>query len=264
MRVLDLDLDFFLDVTHTSGDIEGTTHLDYGQPWTESETREFLESQCALSQTTKMPGAVFGNHYEVFYYWQELLRTGRLVAPFEVIHVDAHSDLGGDSSWLHILKDTLQKAPVERCEGLKEGFSGLHCGSFLAFAIAARWLKGIEFVLHPDWRDDIPEMFLQKFGSGAATSGLHGRTTGRVIIQMRRYSKRDLEQLIFSLKDLVALTPEELEPPVPMDLVPAEQFRNTRTFDFVTLCKSPTFTPKASDNLIPVIEDYIDTRRGSV
>ena len=55
------------------------------------------------------------------YFWQELIACGKLQAPFEVVHVDSHGDLGwgGWEAFEHIVKNMLKWEVKERL---------LHCG----------------------------------------------------------------------------------------------------------------------------------------
>lgn len=40
------------------------------------------------------PGKIFETHDQALTFWEEQIAAGRLTAPFDVTHVDAHSDLG--------------------------------------------------------------------------------------------------------------------------------------------------------------------------
>jgi len=61
-----------------------------------------LEKRCGLSALTPLPGCEADEHVEAFGVWREWLRTGILSAPFEVVHVDAHSDLGSGWGTIHV------------------------------------------------------------------------------------------------------------------------------------------------------------------
>ena len=120
-------------------------------------------------------------------------------------------------------------------------------------------------VLHPDWADDIHNMYLQDLGSRAEQLSLDCQTSSSVVLQMKRYEPDDLAQAyaVFGsriLDNLKTRTPAELEPPVPVDLVPVKEFSDACSFDFVSLAKSPTFTPNRSDDLISVIAEYIEIK----
>jgi hypothetical protein len=98
---LNLDLDAFLDrVVHwVSGDER--READSYKPWSEAELRAFLENQCHLSPSHRVPGRFVVHHDRAFDFWKELVARHR--AQIDLVHVDAHADLGlGDASWVHV------------------------------------------------------------------------------------------------------------------------------------------------------------------
>ena len=108
MRVLDLDMDYFMKSVATFIGESETDRLpedDYGDyVWTEREVRDFLENNLGLSKGNKIRGRVVAGHNESLFFWRELIEKGELTTPFDVIHVDSHADLGlGYRSWAHIL-----------------------------------------------------------------------------------------------------------------------------------------------------------------
>lgn len=118
MRVLDLDMDYFMKSVATFIGESETDRLpedDYGDyVWTEREVRDFLENNLGLSKGNKIRGRVVAGHNESLFFWRELIEKGELTTPFDVIHVDSHADLGlGYRSWAHIL-DYLLKLPTPK------------------------------------------------------------------------------------------------------------------------------------------------------
>ncbi len=60
------------------------------------------------------------HHNELFYRWGEAIDAGRMAAPFEVVHVDAHADLGlGDSSYAYLMGELAFQPIEERYKTLK-------------------------------------------------------------------------------------------------------------------------------------------------
>ena len=117
MRVLDLDMDYFMKSVATfinESEPERLPEEDYGDSvWSEREVRNFLEGNLGLSKQNRIRGRVVAGHNESSFFWRELIEKGDLSTPFDVIHVDSHADLGlGYSSWTHIL-DYLLYYPVE-------------------------------------------------------------------------------------------------------------------------------------------------------
>lgn len=107
MRVLDLDMDYFMKSVATfinESEPERLPEEDYGDSvWSEREVRNFLEGNLGLSKQNRIRGRVVAGHNESLFFWRELIEKGDLSTPFDVIHVDSHADLGlGYSSWTHI------------------------------------------------------------------------------------------------------------------------------------------------------------------
>lgn len=58
------------------------------------ESKGVFGKNCGLNTERKIPGRVFETHDGALQFWQELIAAGQLSVPFEVTHIDAHSDLG--------------------------------------------------------------------------------------------------------------------------------------------------------------------------
>ena len=84
MRILDIDLDFFLSDVHRWGQTGKRANKKFFIPWPEASVRRFLEDRCGLSTSAPRPGKLV----EVFHDWQERIDTGDLSTPFEGVHVD--------------------------------------------------------------------------------------------------------------------------------------------------------------------------------
>ena len=243
MRILDLDLDFFIsDIAHfISGDSE---RLDdkYYIPWSEKETRVFLEERCGLSKEKPIKGKIVKHHDEAFFFWRELINKGCLETPFEVVHVDAHADLGlGDASWAYILSELLRFPPENRVNPKTNGIDGLGFGNYLAFSIACRWLSHLTFVLHPKWENDLPFSLLKNFDDSSGA------------IQLKLFDKKDID--VDRVRKAIPLA---IEPEVPLKLVKYLDYSTSKPFDYIILCQSPGYTPSSADNLLQVIKEYID------
>ena len=117
MRILDLDLDFFLDnVAYHKANDERLPDSEYS-PWEATQVREFLETSCGLSCSKKIPGRVVLHHDEAFDVWSALVAKGLISAPFEAVHVDAHADLClGDHRHTYLLSEFLHFEPEFRSQ----------------------------------------------------------------------------------------------------------------------------------------------------
>jgi hypothetical protein len=139
MRFLDLDLDFFLNKNAYS---LGNGRLDDGYlPWSAGRVRRFLEQRCRLSRASPLPGRVIERHDGVIEFWRLLMDSGRLSAPFEVTHIDAHPDLsvrGGLYLASGVLRVDHKGTPLNR--------AGTHQGNYLSLAIVSGWLASLVWV----------------------------------------------------------------------------------------------------------------------
>lgn len=231
MRFLDLDLDFFLNRTaYRSGSDTGRLGSEY-KPWSISEVRHFLEDRCGLSQSAPIQGRMVESHVAVLDFWRTLITSSRLTAPFEVIHVDAHPDLWVGNG-LHITVGFLYIDSKHGLASINRKY--VHSGNYLTFAILYGWVGSLVWVPLlkrmkdlPKWNGDARTISIQSRKSRAETSAVRG------------------------------LPMVKGEQCIPFTVVPWQQFRTDRAFDYMVLSRSPDFTPPESDTLVTVIERYM-------
>jgi hypothetical protein len=240
---LNLDLDAFLNnvAQWISGDQR--RDADHYKPWSEAEVRAFLENQCHLTTSCRVPGRFFVHHDQAFDFWRELV--ARHQTQIDLVHVDAHADLGlGDASWVHVVSELLS-LPVDQRSDPPRGSRFLNAGSYIAYALAARWIASMTYVHHPKEGDDMPWIYFE-----------HNNATPPNRIQLKAYEKHVITKFTVDLP-----TAEEaiaFEPVVPFTKVSILDFEADRSFQYAALCQSPGFTPATSDELIPIFKDYID------
>jgi hypothetical protein len=245
---LNIDLDAFLDdVAHwVSGDKRRDS--DAYKPWSAAELRTFLENQCRLSPLRRVPGRFVVHHDRAFDYWRELVATHR--SQIDLIHIDAHADFGlGDASWVHIVSELL-RLPPERRDNPPRGPRFLNAGSYIAYALAARWLASVIYVYHPRAGGDVPTIYFENNDSTPPNR-----------IQLKVY---DAEVIATSARRVEMPKPEEakaFEPVIPFTKVAIPDFYTDRSFQYALVCQSPGFTPTTADELIPVFGEYIDFER---
>lgn len=149
MRILNLDLDFFLQQRATDRTGKGRLSADY-TPWSELQVRDFLTKNCGLSTSARVRGGLVTEHHELFDTWKQLIDAGIIQIPFELTHVDAHADMGmGDASCGYIMGELVHHDWALRTTPRRGGHDGLLAGNFLSFAIACRWISSITYVYHP-------------------------------------------------------------------------------------------------------------------
>jgi len=234
MRVLDLDLDFFLADCCPLAPLGDRPALEGHEPWAEEAVRRFLEEQCGLSRENPTRGAIFPTHDGALLYWRDRILDGSLTKPFHVTHVDAHSDLGiGYPGTGYVLNGVLPQSPSLRADPARYyELKQLDEANYLLFALAFRYIASLDNVRNPKSRPDIPKELLAEGRSDA--------------IRLTSFAARLMEGK------------NGTEPTVPFNV-----YEDYRTFcaeapyDFVTLAISPRYAPQAADKLAEVIGAYI-------
>lgn len=237
MRVLDIDLDFFLADCCELADLGERPPLAGHEPWREAEVRRFLEENCALDRSRPIPGRIFETHDGALLFWNELINAERLAVPFEVTHIDAHSDLGigkpGPGFVLNsvITLDPAKRADIPRYYRMKQ----LDEANYLLFALAFRWVSALENIRNPKSRPDIPD-FAFKNEAGEYSH-----------IKLSSFASR-----LFEAKN-------GEEPLVPFAVFSDyTEFKAKGEYDFISLAISPRYAPKEADALLAVIGEYIE------
>lgn len=248
---LNLDLDAFLnDVANWVSD-DGRRDAAFYKPWSETDLRIFLEAQCGLSASHRVLGRFVVHHDHAFDFWKELVAKHQ--TQIDLVHVDAHADLGlGDASWAHIVSEWLHLPPDQRTDPPR-GSAFLNAGSYVAYALAARWLASMTYVHHPKYGGkDIPCIYFENNNSEPPNR-----------IQLKAFNPPVMEGYMRSpnYHELTAQHASKLEPFVPLTKVATPDFKADSSFEYALVCQSPGFTPATSDALIAVFSDYIDFER---
>ena len=253
MKILDIDLDFFLDKKYCgiATNVKRLSGKNF-KPWTSKAVEDFLEKNCGLNKTKKVSGRVFIHHDELFYYLRKLQEQADFNLTFSIDHIDAHGDLGtGDASYIYIATSVLNKAVKERAYIDKiNGLEGISAGNFLAFAIACRWVDSLNYINNINWTDDTQWFNFREFDTKTNS------------IQLKQFTSQQIESIIYGKGEMVdrakATIPVTYEPEVPFRVIDHNLFTNTDKYDYIFLTQSPGFTPKSSDKLIPTIKQYIN------
>ena len=93
MKVLDLDMDFFLTDACPLAPLGERPPEACAAPYSDEQVIRFLETQCGLSRAHPVPGMIFDTHDKALDFWLAQMEVGKLQPPFDVVHVDTHSDL---------------------------------------------------------------------------------------------------------------------------------------------------------------------------
>lgn len=267
--ILDLDLDFFVWPPFRGWPADPRLpRAKWEYLASEEEVRSFLEKQCHLSRRAPVPGNEAEEHHDAFNVWGRWIEGGTINAPFRVLHVDAHSDLG--SGWGNhsaaFIEEELIALPIERRRHPGFGPEHLNSGNYLLGAIANRWVSELTYVYPADRTESVPVRPVGLRSFGAYMRELERLQTDQVP------PVNDLPAWIFRNSDWRTGTielrhrpvrhgvPEDGESASSEPLVP---FKCTEkrgfSLDGVThmfLAQSPEYAPVEADALLPIIREY--------
>lgn len=265
MKILDLDMDYFMEYVayHVSdSETERLSEEGYGDSvWPEYRVRSFLENNLGLSKHNKKRGRIVLGHNEALLYWKELIATKKLVAPFEVIHVDSHADLGlGFLSYQYILNTLLGFSVEERpLQNQYINSSGHFCeesiGDYLLFAIAYRWISRLTYCANPKGdKNDYLWNTLKDFKRNYVGEKPTLNTIQLLYNPNMEIPKHgDPEEI-----KLGYIEKSNKEPEVPFLIIPTiEDVKYDGDFDFVVMAQSPNYTPESADFILDIFREYI-------
>ncbi len=240
MKVLDLDLDFFLSDCCPLAEKGARPSSDAAAPWDEAAVVDYLERHLGLDAARPVPGVVTETHDGAIAFWKDRMDRGLLSRPFSVVHVDAHSDLGiGKPGPGVVLNGVLGIRPEER-DRFERYYENkqLDEANYLLFALAFRWIDRLTLVRDPFSRPDLPP-FCERTEDGFRP------------IRLRSY-----------VSDLFE-TQYGREPEIPLTVY-TDPFVYTadEPFSCINLARSPRYAPASADALIPVIARYMDLVTG--
>ena len=231
MRVLDLDMDFFLSDPCPLAPLGERPDDSCASVWRDEDVIRFLEEQCGLSRENPVPGMIFDTHDKALDFWAARLADGSLTAPFEVVHVDTHSDLAfGPPGTNYVLNVVLSRLPCERAsiQTYKKAVE-LDEANYLLFALAFRWIDRLSYVRNPKSHQDIPRQLLDGDGN----------------IHLRSFISQMMEGR------------NGREPVIPFDVYDDYRTFDKHGYDFVTMAQSPRYAPQSADRIMEIVKRYL-------
>lgn len=255
LKILDIDLDFFLNEIYYGGDAYGNRRIngEKYKPWSKDRVISFLENNCGLSTQRKIRGAFFIEHYKLFHWLTRIRKiNGHEDLCFSIDHVDGHADLEVGDGTIEYIAAELLSFPFEQRDYLQRfGMQqDLDSGNFLLYAIACRLVKELNFIIPSGKVKDVFTFLYKDYDKNSHA------------LQLKKFTRNQMYELFENLEHLERFIPECVEPEVPFHIIPYQEFRSKGDYDLIFFAKSPTFTPKESDELIPVIMEYIDMEMG--
>jgi len=240
MIILDIDMDFFLDriardMPETDRRLPNKTY----KPWSKEAAALFFKD-CGIF--TKSPGVAIKDHIEAFKIMREMPK------PLNIVHIDAHSDLGeGDPGWKYLMGEYLHH-PLKGDYRItpKEGYRYMNSGNYLAFAIANRWVKSLTYVHHPLGGSDLLRYHFKGYDTGSGK------------IQLKICDPEKINRCSTTILSDTNFGVMAKEPEVDFMKISGLNFRMSVPIGYIILCQSPGFTPKASDKLMEfIMKEYI-------
>ena len=231
MRVLDLDMDFFLSGPCPLAPLGERPQEDCVSVWSEEAVVRFLEDQCGLDRDHPVPGAIFDTHDKALDFWAARLEDGSLTAPFDVVHVDTHSDLAfGPPGTGYVLNVVLSRG-VKLREDIAAHRKAVELdeANYLLFALAFRWVSRLAYVRNPKSLQDIPKQLLDGEGN----------------IRLCSFVSRLMEGM------------NGPEPAIPFDVYDDYHTFKKTGYDFVTMAQSPRYAPESADRIMEIVGRYI-------
>lgn len=231
MRILDLDMDFFLSGPCPLALLGKRPEESCAEVWRDKDVIRFLEEQCGLRRECPVPGAIFDTHDKALDFWRARLEEGSLTAPFEVVHVDTHSDLAfGPPGTGYVLNVVLSRAPQMRTDvdAFRKAVE-LDEANYLLFALAFRWINRLTYVRNPKSHKDIPKQLLDGDGN----------------IRLRSFISQMMEGK------------NGAEPVIPFAVYDDYAQFSGGGYDFVTMAQSPRYAPTSADRIMDIVRRYI-------
>lgn len=244
MRVLDLDLDYFLDDPPFGVSIKQNRRIDdpncINSVWSEERVRSFFENNLGLSKQKKYKGRIVEGHDETLYFWEELIENKLITPPFSVVHVDSHGDLGVNSIGVGFVLEYVITWPVnirkpKYCNNFK-GEGEINIANYLLFAAAFRWISDLTYCGNSKMAGaDVPE---------------------QIVIDNIPYP-------VFKnkYKSYIKLRSNQVnsEPLIPFTMISTlEEVDFSGDFDYISLAQSPNYTPTNADFIMDIFREYIE------
>ena len=263
MRVLDLDIDYFMSIIAETpfSRSERLSEEDYGASvWPKTEVIAFLENNLGLSKAKKKPGRIVVGHNESLFFWEELISKGKLTDPFEVVHVDSHADLGLGCSSSDFLQGAILTLPIETRRKIRDyEFNGkietINIGDYLLWGIAYRMISKIVYCANPHGdKNDYVWDTLKDFQENDVFDNITSN-----YIQLK-YNK-DMELPCFddpTYQRKMYLKGAIKDPAVELKIIPTiEDVNFNGDFDYIVIAQSPNYTPASADYILDICREYI-------
>lgn len=264
LKVLDLDMDYFMTkIANTPfSSVERLDEGYYGSSvWTAKQVREFLEINLGLSKEHKIPGRIVCGHNESLFFWEELIESGKLIEPFDVVHVDSHADLGLGTPSGNFLQSMFLTLPIATRRRIRDyEFSNqikeINIGDYLLWAIAYRMISSVIYCANPngeknDYLWDTLKDFQEEYIWDKPVKN-YIQLQYNMNMEMPKYNS----PIAYKKK---YLSEAIKDPEVELLIIPTiEAVKFHGDFDYAILAQSPNYTPASADYIMDIFKEYIE------
>lgn len=240
--VLSIDVDYFVRPKVTMPR-PGTRPEDASHQVRDlADVDRFLRDRCLITSERPTPGVAARDHDAAFGAIQQWIAGGQLRAPFRLVHVDAHADLGlGDCGYVEIVEDLLLRHPEDRATN----FQHFGLGNWLAYAIANRWVSEVIFLREPD-----PGLDCELLACFFCTS------PDWSVLQMRPMTKEHYLNICHNDRHKFAGLPT-VEPEIRWNRTGEAGFALAKPPELVFACQSPEYSPPKADPIFELVRGFI-------
>lgn len=233
MRMLDIDMDFFQTGIHC-WECDNDTFLKDDREidvWEADKIVLFLEEQCGLDRREKIKGRIVKHHVEAYLFWGELINNNKVIVPFEVTHIDAHSDLAFSPNveYYRFLKNLDRELSEELKLGtvFEERSELIDSGNYLLAAVINGWINKVNYVYHQDLDYlDVTEYIVEN------------------VIPRKKFRFNFCNQI--KEKDIY------------LEVINPSDFQNREMFDYATIALSPPYVKKEMEKRLEIMKEYIE------
>ncbi len=238
MRILDIDMDYFLkDISQMSPDERLVE--DYIEKWTKEEKINFFEKNLRLDKSHKIPGCIIKTHDEAITFLDKLIEKKTLIVPFEIIHIDSHSDLSISlipDSYKYVNSNTslgkyIEMMKLEKQERKQYAIKNkiYNESNFLLYTIIFGWISKLTYCANPAYTSlDFPIGII--------------RNEELTQEKNKFCSFLQLDDIKIPFRFIKTL--EDIQP--------------FGKYDFVIFSQSPKYTPASLDFALNIAQNYIN------
>lgn len=233
--------------------------------WNKKEVVKFIEENLGLRADAKIKGRIVEGHDGAYYFWEELLTERKIVAPFEVIHIDSHADLGIDRYSVNYICDMISYTSIDQRPFRSKYYNertqdeaDVDIGDYLLFAISNYWISKLTYHGNPArGYIDCNHQILKNFKMPELSAG------GNAVTSIQLLHTAGMEKQILSVDKYeqdyyLSNCEKDCEIPFVVTASIDSIKYSPGEFDYIVIAHSPDFTPASADFILEEFKKYIE------